>query len=185
MSHAHHASEAVVHKPHVLHLRQYLGVWIGLLVLTVVTVYVSYFDFGAMNVIVAMVVATAKASLVVLFFMHLKYDERFNVLVFISSIAFLAVFFIFTLADTTRRGEVDALERGTIEALPRLPGAEGHGAAPAGGGAGPGHEAAPADSGHDAAAPAGDGNATPPDGAPAGETPAAEPAPGASSGGGH
>src|SRR5215831_12099926 len=88
------------HKPHVLPVRVYAGVWLGLLVLTFITVRVSYFNFGIMNLIVAMGVATLKASLVVLFFMHLKYDEKFNAIIFVASLIFLGIFFTLTLADT-------------------------------------------------------------------------------------
>jgi cytochrome c oxidase subunit 4 len=129
MSHDHAA--AGDHKPHVLPIRVYAGVWIGLLILTIITVKVSYYDFGVLNLVIAMLVATAKASLVVLFFMHLKYDEPFNKLVFMGSLAFLAVFFILTLADTMERGKVDPLEAREIVPVPARPelseGGAGHG----------------------------------------------------------
>jgi cytochrome c oxidase subunit 4 len=105
-------------KPHVLPLKIYAGVWIGLLVLTLITVKVSYLDFGVFNLVIAMGIATLKATLVVLFFMHLKYDEPFNVVVFVSSLAFLAVFFMLTLADTMERGQVDPLEADVIVPVP-------------------------------------------------------------------
>ena len=119
MSHDHTASGE--HKPHVLPLRTYFVVWAVLIVLTYVTVRVSYFDFGTMNLIVAMVVATVKASLVVMFFMHLKYDEPFNAVIFVGSLACLAIFFILTLADTVERGAVDPLEAEPIELVPARP----------------------------------------------------------------
>ena len=53
---------ATEHKPHVLPYAMYIGVWAALIVLTVVTVWVSYHDFGNMNIVVAMAVATVKAS---------------------------------------------------------------------------------------------------------------------------
>ena len=109
------------HKPHVLPLRIYVAVAASLMILTVITVWVSYLDFGIFNIIVAMGVATIKAGLVVLFFMHLKYDEKFNAIVFVGSLAFLAVFFVLTLADTMERGRVDPLERYQIESVPGRP----------------------------------------------------------------
>ena len=54
----------------------YLYVFIALLVLTVITVAVTRFDFGSMNTVVAMIVASIKAMLVALFFMHLKYENK-------------------------------------------------------------------------------------------------------------
>jgi cytochrome c oxidase subunit 4 len=132
MSHDHtasaHGAGEVIHKPHVLGLRIYFAVWGALLVLTVLTVYVSYFNFGEWNLGIAMIVASAKAALVAMFFMHLKYDERFNLIVFLSSLAFLSLLFILTMADFETRGDVDPLEKGTIQVLPAAPGTE----APAG-----------------------------------------------------
>ncbi len=72
----------------------------GLLVLTVVTVWVAGFDFGPANVWIALAIAALKASMVVLFFMHLIWDRPFNGVVFVASIAFLAVFIGFTMTDT-------------------------------------------------------------------------------------
>lgn len=59
----------------------YLKIFGALLVLTVITVGVTRIDFGTMNIVVAMVIASAKAMLVALFFMHLKY-ERFTTWVY-------------------------------------------------------------------------------------------------------
>jgi len=96
MSTSHHEDSAH-------HTKAYVGVWLTLLVLTVVTVTVSYYDFGDWNIFVAMLVATIKASLVCLYFMHLKYDNRFNQVVFISSFVFFAIFIGLTLSDELER----------------------------------------------------------------------------------
>jgi cytochrome c oxidase subunit 4 len=109
------------HVPHILPLKVYFMVAVGLLLLTVVTVRVSYFDFGTWNLIVAMSIASIKASLVALFFMHLKYDERFNSVIFVSSLAFLGVFFALTLADTVDRGAVDPIKERAILPVPARP----------------------------------------------------------------
>lgn len=77
----------------------YVKVWIGLLILTVITVGTSYMDFGTFNILIAMLIATVKASLVVLFFMHLYDDSRLNQVVFASSIFFLIVFVGLTGSD--------------------------------------------------------------------------------------
>lgn len=115
-----HAAEAE-HKHHVVPLRTYVMVWVGLLILTYLTVRVSYYDFGEGNLIIAMVIATMKASLVVLFFMALKYDERFNAVVFLGSLGFLSIFLILTLADTMERGKVDPLEARELQLVPARP----------------------------------------------------------------
>jgi len=72
----------------------------ALLVLTVVTVWIAGIDFGPANVWIALGIAALKASMVVLFFMHLFWDRPFNGVVFVASIAFLAVFIGFTMTDT-------------------------------------------------------------------------------------
>lgn len=56
--------------------RTYIFIWLALLVLTVVTWLVSYLNLGMMNVAVAMLIASLKASLVALFFMHLRHENR-------------------------------------------------------------------------------------------------------------
>ena len=135
-----HDSHAEKHHPHVLPMKVYIGVWLGLLFLTVVTVAVSYVDVGPLNIVLAMLVAAIKGSLVCAYFMHLKYDDRFNTTILISAFGFLALLFVYTLADLQRRGEIDPIERGTIEVLPKssipsdhdghsdeTPGAAGHG----------------------------------------------------------
>ena len=103
------------HKHHILPLRTYLAVGGALLVLTAVTVWVSFFHFGAFNLVVAMLVATIKGSLVALYFMHLKYDNKFYLTIFILSLVFLAIFIGITMFDTMRRGEVAPEEAGTIK----------------------------------------------------------------------
>lgn len=72
-----------------------------LLLLTLVTVLATKVDFGAnINLAVAMLIAVIKATLVVLFFMHLKYDKIFHTVVFISAILAAALFVGFTLMDS-------------------------------------------------------------------------------------
>ena len=130
MNHPHTAT-AGAHTHRVLPVKLYLGVGAALLMLTVLTVAASYVDFGVLNIVIAIGIAAAKASLVALFFMGLKYDERFNSIVLVSAFLFLSLFFIFTLADTRHRGEVVPLERGIIAAPDLHPGGADHGA-PAG-----------------------------------------------------
>lgn len=72
-SHGHAAGHD--HPGHILPFRIYVLVFGALIVLTVFTVTVSRYDFGAWNIVVAMLVASVKAMLVALFFMHLKYEK--------------------------------------------------------------------------------------------------------------
>jgi len=83
--------------------RTYLFVWLALLVLTVVTWLVSYVHLGMLNVAVAMLIASAKAALVALFFMHLRYESRLLWAFAIFPLGFLALIVGGTLVDVLMR----------------------------------------------------------------------------------
>lgn len=85
---------------HVAPLWILLSVFGALMVLTAVTVGVAYLDLGNFNLMVAMGVAVVKATLVVLYFMHLRWDKPFNAVVFIGALLFVALFVLFALLDT-------------------------------------------------------------------------------------
>jgi cytochrome c oxidase subunit IV len=103
------------HAIHILPLRVYLGVGAALLVFTFITVYVSTFDFGEWNLVVAMVIAATKALLVAFFFMHLYYDSKVYFSIFIGALLFLAIFITFTMFDTQTRGQVNAEQENPID----------------------------------------------------------------------
>lgn len=89
---------------HVMSTRMYYGIWIALMVLTVVTAAVSFIDLGPMNTVVALSIATFKAILVVLFFMHVKYaSEKLTKLVIISAIFFLILLLALSMMDYLTR----------------------------------------------------------------------------------
>ena len=94
---------------HVLKIRVYLIVAALLLLLTIATVVVSTIDFGPWNLIIALSIAAIKATLVALFFMHLKYDNRIYSVVFVGAILFLGIFITFTMFDTLNRGDMSPL----------------------------------------------------------------------------
>ncbi len=86
---------------HVASVKVLLGTGGSLMLLTIVTVLATRVDFGSsINLAVAMLIAVIKATLVVLFFMHLKYDKVFHSVVFISAILAAALFVGYTLMDT-------------------------------------------------------------------------------------
>ena len=87
---------------HVVPLKILAGVFAALALLTVVTVVVSKFDFGAYNLVIALAIAVVKASLVVLFFMHLLWDKPFNAIVFLGCLIFVGLFIGLTLLDTVQ-----------------------------------------------------------------------------------
>jgi cytochrome c oxidase subunit 4 len=94
--------ENTAHSHPVTSPKVYAGVLVALLALTAITVTAAGIDFGPYNTVIALVIATIKASLVALFFMHLRYD-RFNAVIFLGGVFFLAVFLIFTLFDINSR----------------------------------------------------------------------------------
>ena len=115
-THAPHKDDGAVHA-HISSTPFYVAIFLALIALTVLTVGQSYVDLGRLNLIVVILIATTKASLVVSFFMHLRYDSKFNVLIFLSCIFFIGVFFAYTMNDTERRGEMDADQN--VKVLPR------------------------------------------------------------------
>jgi cytochrome c oxidase subunit IV len=103
----------------------YLYVLLILLVLTIITVGAAQINFGSptANVVIAMTIATIKASLVALFFMHLKDDKPINGLIFVSTLLFLAVFLGFCIVDADSRFDTrPATYKGPVDqpALPSL-----------------------------------------------------------------
>lgn len=87
------------HLSHVMSPRMLLTVFAALVVLTIVTVAAAQVSFGAWEVWVSLSIASVKAALVAAYFMHLRYDNSFNGLVFISSLLFVALFLALTLMD--------------------------------------------------------------------------------------
>ncbi len=86
----------------------YHRVFGALIILTVITVAVAQVDLGALNVPVAVAVATVKAGLVAAYFMGLKYDNKVNLLVFAIGLVMVIVFLGFTLLDSALRGNLTA-----------------------------------------------------------------------------
>lgn len=86
---------------HVVPMKILIAVFLALVVLTVVTVGVARIDLGNLNLYVALAVAGLKASLVVLFFMHLFWDRRFNAIVFLGCLIFVTIFISLSLTDTS------------------------------------------------------------------------------------
>ena len=96
MSHdAHH--DKPDHVPHISPLSVYLKTFGTLMVLTAVTVGVSYVNLGTtVNLLIALLIATIKAITVAAFFMHLASDHKFHAAVFASSLVFLIIFISFS-----------------------------------------------------------------------------------------
>jgi cytochrome c oxidase subunit 4 len=105
-SNDHGHDDGAVHA-HVSPVLFMIGIFSALIFLTVVTVAISYVDLGSANTLVAVLVATIKASLVAAFFMHLRYDHPFNAIIFVLSFLFLGILMVFSVEDINSRGYVD------------------------------------------------------------------------------
>jgi len=89
---------------HISSLKLYIGIWITLLIGTLLTVLVAEVPLGPFNAVVALSIATIKATLVVLFFMHVKYThEKLTSVVVISAIFWLAILLALSMADYATR----------------------------------------------------------------------------------
>jgi cytochrome c oxidase subunit 4 len=88
---------------HISPVSAYLKVLAALFVLTALTYAVSFANLGPASLPVAMIVAVTKAGLVCAYFMHLRYDNKYHLFVFVSTILFVSIFFTFTLFDLESR----------------------------------------------------------------------------------
>lgn len=75
----------------------------ALLFLTIITVGAASFDFGSANVVIALAIASVKATLVALFFMHLIWDKSTNAIIAMAGFLFLGIFLMFDFLDVTTR----------------------------------------------------------------------------------
>jgi cytochrome c oxidase subunit IV len=94
---------------HIVPLATYGWVFFWLIVLTTVTVAASRIDFGAWNAVVAFAIATVKASMVLGYFMHLKYDNMMNRVIIASGMFFLIVLYMFIILDDFTRVFQDSI----------------------------------------------------------------------------
>lgn len=85
---------------HVLPVSLLVKVWGALVVMTLVTVGMAQVDLGIGNVVIALMIATVKATIVALFFMHLRWDKKFHALIIIASMFFALLFIFYVLMDT-------------------------------------------------------------------------------------
>jgi cytochrome c oxidase subunit 4 len=83
--------------------RTYVIVWLLLIFLTGVTLGVSYINLGILNVTVALLIASVKAALVALYFMHLRHENWLVWAFAVTPLFFLALIIAGTLADTMFR----------------------------------------------------------------------------------
>ncbi len=85
-------------------VRIYLAVFASLIFLTALTVWVAYQDLGMLNDVVALGIACTKATIVILFFMHVKYASQLTWVLAGAGFLFLLILFAFAMADYVSRG---------------------------------------------------------------------------------
>ena len=89
---------------HIVPKRTYYIIFGILMLCTYITVQVAFFDLGAFNIVAALAIAVLKATLVVLFFMHVKYSTRLTWAVVVGSIFWLGILLVLTMGDYLTRG---------------------------------------------------------------------------------
>jgi cytochrome c oxidase subunit 4 len=91
---------------HVLPVRLYVAVFAALMVLTAVTVAAAFVDLGFLNTFVALTIAVTKATLVVLYFMHVRYSTPLVKVTVVAGLVWLGILFALGLSDYLSRGWV-------------------------------------------------------------------------------
>lgn len=91
------------HTNHIVQPGTYIAIILTLLFLTALTVAAAYVNLGPFNIVVALVIATIKATLVVLFFMHAKFSPKRTQLVIVAGIFWLIILLFMTLSDYATR----------------------------------------------------------------------------------
>ena len=94
---------------HVVPIRVYLGVFAALMLLMAATIGAAYFDLGLLNNVVALAIAITKTSLIMLYFMHLRYSSRLTQIFAIVGFLFLIILVAFTLSDYLTRGDFSTI----------------------------------------------------------------------------
>ncbi len=89
---------------HVTSVKIYVGVFLALLALTLTTVLVSFVELGPFNIVIALLIAFTKATLVVLIFMHVKWSSALTKLFVLGNLGWLALLLAITLSDYYSRG---------------------------------------------------------------------------------
>ena len=124
-NHDHAQDPAIEARHHVVTL-------VTLLILTIITVGASYINFGspAANVVIALTIATIKATIVSLFFMHLLHDKPVNAIIALAGFLFLGIFLMFDFIDIGSRNDLKPTNLHPAVTAPATAGAAAPTAAP-------------------------------------------------------
>ena len=90
---------------HIVPVKVYLVIFFSLLLGTALTVFAAFYDFPwQLNTIIALTIASVKATLVVLYFMHVRYSNRLVWVIVISALFWMGILFALTFSDYATRG---------------------------------------------------------------------------------
>ncbi len=81
----------------------YVAIWATLMVFTALTVFAATVELGVFNIVVALLIATIKGTLVALFFMHLRYSTKLTMVTVVAAIFFLLIMFSLSMTDYLTR----------------------------------------------------------------------------------
>jgi cytochrome c oxidase subunit IV len=84
---------------HIIARKTYVGIWALLMLFTALTFGLSYLDLGPWSAVIAVVIAATKATIIALFFMHIKYADRLTKLVALAALFWLGIMFVLTGTD--------------------------------------------------------------------------------------
>jgi cytochrome c oxidase subunit 4 len=101
---------------HVVSTKTYFGIFAALIALALLTTGLAFLDLGRFNTVVAMLIAAVKAVLVILFFMHVRYENRLTLVFAIAGFVWLAILMILASTDYLTRAWLPA-----PGAMPRVP----------------------------------------------------------------
>jgi len=96
-------SEHIDHVGHIIPAKIYVAIWAILMVLTATTVFAATIELHVFNIVLALLIATIKGTLVMLFFMHLRYSTKLTMVTVVASIFWLFILFSLTMTDYITR----------------------------------------------------------------------------------
>ena len=96
-------TEQTDHVGHIIPAKIYVAIWAILMVLTATTVFAATIELHVFNIVLALLIATIKGTLVVLFFMHLRYSTKLTMVTVVASIFWLFILFSLTMTDYITR----------------------------------------------------------------------------------
>ena len=99
---------------HIVSPKIYLAIFVALMAGTTLTVWAAFQNFGPFNIVIALGIATAKATLVVLYFMHARYSSKRTQLVIVAALFWLAIMLTLTLSDYQTR----SFDQSSVYSLP-------------------------------------------------------------------